>query len=373
MDINKKKHREKLGFLMFAGICSIGFLVIGGFKLMEFTDSPAFCGKLCHTVMYAEYTSYLASPHSRVSCASCHVGPGASYLVKSKISGIPMISATISGKYEKAIPTPVKNLRPAQETCEQCHRPEIFSGDLVRTHTTYQDDENNTKAVDTRILRVGGGDVQAPQGIHWHIGAQVWYVTADEKRQDIGWVGVVDASGNYVSEYTNPQFGSNLTPEIIQKEKRLMDCSDCHNRATHVFRSPGDLMDEAILQGKIDNALPYIKREGTRALYPQNSSLQEADAKVEAIRDFYKNNYAQVFASKRKAIEDAISQLKQIAVLTTFPDQQVNWDTYQSNVGHQNLTGCFRCHGQLIETGGTQKGTTIDVNCDLCHYPITAK
>ena len=78
------RHREKLAFLMAAGAISIILLVFGGYQLVEFTDSTAFCGRLCHDVMYPEYTAYQASPHSRVLCSHCHVGSGADYLVKSK-------------------------------------------------------------------------------------------------------------------------------------------------------------------------------------------------------------------------------------------------------------------------------------------------
>ena len=138
-----KRHREKLLFLMFGGAIGIILLVMGGYQLIEFSDSTAFCGRLCHEVMYPEYTTYQDSPHSRVLCSECHVGSGAGYLVKSKLSGVPQILAVATGSYERPIPTPVKNLRPARETCEQCHRPERFAGDLIRVHTTYQEDEAN--------------------------------------------------------------------------------------------------------------------------------------------------------------------------------------------------------------------------------------
>ena len=157
----RKKHREKLVFLMVAGAIGIILLVIGGYQLIEFTDSTAFCGRLCHQVMYPEYTAYQASPHSRVLCSECHVGSGAGYLVKSKLSGVPQFIAVATSTYDRPIPTPVENLRPARETCAQCHRPERFAGDLVRVHTTYETDETNTEHVDTRVLRVGGGELEA--------------------------------------------------------------------------------------------------------------------------------------------------------------------------------------------------------------------
>ncbi len=363
----RKRHREKLLFLMFAGAIGIILLVVGGYQLMEFMDSTAFCGRLCHQVMYPEYTTYQASPHSRVFCSECHVGSGADYMVRSKVSGVPMIFATIFGTYERPIPTPVENLRPARETCEQCHRPERFAGDLVRVHTSYLTDEENTRQVDTRVLRVGGGEAEVARDIHWHIAAKVWYLAMEEKRQEIGWVGVENSNGELI-EYVDPDKAAELSTQRIEEEKRLMDCMDCHNRATHIFRSPGELIDMALAQGKIDDSLPFIKREGLSALDPPNPSLVQAITKVEAIKEFYRTSYPQIYERKELAIDEAIKELKEIARLTTFPDMKVSWKTYLDNIAHQESLGCFRCHGKLVATAGEQKGKAIDAGCNSCHY-----
>ncbi len=362
-----RRHRNKLIFLMVAGAIGIGLLIIGGYQLIEFTDTVAFCGRLCHTVMYPEYTAHQASPHSRVLCAQCHVGSGADYLVRSKISGIPLIFATLTGNYDRPIPTPVKNLRPARETCEQCHRPERFTGDLVVTHTTYTSDEGNTPATDTRVLRVGGGQSGGASGIHWHVSAKVYYLPLDEKRQDIAWVRVVRSDGQEV-EYINPTDANEVTPERIKKDERLMDCIDCHNRATHIFSSPEQLIDSAIAEGQIDTSLPFIKREGVSALDPPNASLAQAYAKIDAIRDFYLKSYPDVAANDAAAIEQAITALRRVAVQTTFPEMHVTWNAYQDEAGHIQSPGCFRCHGKLVASSGQQPGQAIDASCDLCHY-----
>ncbi|MBI4266984.1 MAG: NapC/NirT family cytochrome c [Chloroflexi bacterium] len=362
-----RRHREKLLFLMFAGAISIMLLIIGGYQLIEFSDSTSFCGRLCHEVMYPEYTTYQASPHSRVLCSQCHVGPGASYLVKSKVSGVPLIFATLNGNYHRPIPTPVENLRPARETCEQCHRPEKFSGDLVRVRTTYAPDETNTPKVDTRVLRVGGGESRVARDIHWHIAAMVWYLPLDEARNEIAWVGVEGEDGK-ITEYVDTGKAGDVTPRRIEAEKRLMDCVDCHNRATHVFQSPEKLIDTALFLGEIDRSLPFIKREGMQALEQPSPSLERAIAKVDTIKGFYRDNYPPVDEAKGAAISEAIEKLKEIARLTTFPDMKVTWKTYPSNAGHQEAPGCLRCHGKLVATTGTPKGKTVDAACESCHY-----
>jgi nitrate/TMAO reductase-like tetraheme cytochrome c subunit len=355
----------KLLFLIFGGALALALLVIGGFQLIEFSDSVAFCGVLCHQVMEPEYTAYQNSPHSRVLCIDCHVGPGTDYFVRSKITGIPLVFSTIFDTYERPIPVPVRNLRPARETCEQCHRPERFAGDMVRTHTTFANDEANTKRTDTRIMYVGGGG-PAARNIHWHIAADVYYLALDEQRQDIIWTGVDQGDGTFKEYFLTDKAGE-VTQERLDEEKRLMDCIDCHNRATHIFRSPDELTNESLNQGLIDPSLPFIKREIVSVLDPVNPSLETAYGRLENIREFYRTNYPQVLAEKGDAIDQAINEGKNIARLTTFPHMMVTWETYPSQLGHQESPGCFRCHGKLTAREGS---AVIDANCTLCHAQI---
>jgi len=364
---NRWKHRKKMGFLMFAGAISIILLVIGGYQLMEFTDSTEFCGRLCHDVMYPEYTVYQHSPHSRVECSRCHVGYGGGYLIRSKISGIPQIWAVLTNSYERPIQTPITNLRPARETCEQCHRPDRFAGDLVRTHTSYAADEQNTESIDTRVLRVGGGELETARDIHWHIAADVWYLATDRERQEIVWVGVEDKEKGLL-EFVEPERESEINPQLLEDEKRLMDCMDCHNRATHVFYSPEELIDIALAQGTIDKGLPYIKREGVNALDPPNSSLEEAFEKVEAIEEFYHTSYPELYTEKMEDIEKAIEKLREIATLTTFPYMKIDWNTYIDNSSHVESPGCLRCHGKLVPVQEEEDVNPIGADCNLCHY-----
>jgi hypothetical protein len=335
-------------------------------------DTPEFCGELCHTVMKPQYAAYQNSPHAHVDCVACHIGPGASWLVKSKISGLRQVAAVALNTYNRPIPSPVKDLRPARETCEECHWPKRFSGDLLRVRRHYLEDESNTEQVYTMVFKVGGGEFEVARDIHWHIGAKLWYLPLDEKRQEIGWVGVESDDGGLI-EYIDPNKTEELTPQRIEEKKRLMDCIDCHNRATHIFYSPQELIDMAITQGKIDRSLPFIKKKGVEALNPPNPSLEHAINKVESITEFYSTSYPDVYGEKREAIEKAIEQLKEIARLTTFPDMKVTWETYPNNIGHQKWPGCFRCHGKLVATSGDHKGKIIDMSCNLCHYPLRAQ
>jgi len=143
---------------------------------------------------------------------------------------------------------------------------------------------------------------------------------------------------------------------------------DCHTRVTHIFRSPEELIDEAFIQGKMDSSIPFIKREGLKALDPANPSLAQAVARVEAIREFYAASYPDIYVSHGRLIEAAIEELKEIARLTTFPDMKVDWNTYIDNIGHQKSPGCFRCHGKLVAITGDTKGQVLSASCEKCHY-----
>ena len=45
-----------------------------------------------------------------------------------------------------------------------------------------------------------------------------------------------------------------------------MDCVDCHNRPSHIYRDAEHEMDLALVEGRIDRSLPFVKREGLRIL-----------------------------------------------------------------------------------------------------------
>ncbi len=121
LDLNSPAvRRSVITFLVFA-IVFVTLSAAGSYRAYEYSDSVRFCGLTCHTVMKPEYTTYLQSPHARVACVDCHVGPGAGWYVRSKLSGAYQVYAAAFDKYPRPIPTPVANLRPAQQTCEQCH------------------------------------------------------------------------------------------------------------------------------------------------------------------------------------------------------------------------------------------------------------
>ncbi len=301
IDFNRRSHRNAT--IMFL-LGTIIFILIGSFgtyKAYHFSESVKFCGTTCHTVMKPQYTAYSNSPHARVSCASCHVGYGAGWYVKSKLSGAYQVYAVLFNKYPRPIPTPIKNLRPAQETCEECHWPEKTYGAQQRQFNHYMYDDENTPFYLDMIIKTGGGDplLEQTSGIHWHmnVGVEVEYIARDIKRQEIPWIKVTDKRTGRVTIYQNTD--EPLTPEEIQTlPKRKMDCLDCHNRPSHAFFSPDYAVDKAIHSGKVNRNLPAIKRISVEAMAAEYEDTESAMKGIaNTITTFYKSEYSEVYDS----------------------------------------------------------------------------
>jgi hypothetical protein len=144
-----------------------------------------------------------------------------------------------------------------------------------------------------------------------------------------------------------------------------MDCLDCHNRPTHVYRLPEEEVDLAIQAGRIDRALPYIRREAVRILKGTHGSHVAArDSIGQAVRRFYAAQAPDLAASKAASIEQAASELARIYASNVFPSMNVTWGTYPNHIGHQNFPGCFRCHD---DEHATPDGQVISQDCDTCH------
>ncbi len=367
LDLNVPAQRNAFTFFVSSALVFVLISAIGSYRSYEFTDSVQFCGQTCHTVMRPEYTTYLQSPHARVACVQCHVGPGAGWYVRSKLSGSYQVYAAIFHKYPRPIPTPISNLRPAQQTCEQCHWPRKFYGAQLKVFYHFGDDEKNTPRQIRMLINTGGAQPNTglPAGIHWHMNIEnrITYIATDAQHQIIPWVQAQDMQGR-ITVYTVKD--SNLTREQIDKStKHLMDCIDCHDRPSHIFTPPDRSVDDSLLAGRIDQSLPFIKQQGVTELTKTYNSTDEALRNIDAdVQKFYRTSYPQVYASRKGAIQAAISDLQHIYQSTIFPYMKVGWRTHPSNIGHFYTPGCFRCHdGQHVSSDGK----VIPKDCTVCH------
>jgi hypothetical protein len=370
IDLNNPHKRRLFIFFNVATCIFVLIVTIASLKGYEYTESVPFCGELCHTVMQPEYTAWSNSPHAKVKCVECHVGPGAAWYVKAKISGMYQLYAVMAHLYPTPIETPIHNLRPARDTCEQCHWPEKFYSGRQKVFYHFAPNEANTAREINMLIKIGGAPkTPNSKGIHWHIGTEVRYIARDEKRFDIPYIAVKEKDGS-ISEYMNTE--SPLTrAEITAGQKRLMDCIDCHNRPTHIYHSPSQEMDENFVSNRIDQSLPYVKKVAVEILSkPYNNSNEAMAAIASGIPDYYAKNYPQVAKEKSTAITKAVTEVQKIYTKNFFPKMKVYWNTYPNNIGHFYFPGCFRCHDGKHKS---RDGRIIPKDCNLCHTVISQK
>ncbi|HEV8661194.1 MAG TPA: NapC/NirT family cytochrome c [Thermoanaerobaculia bacterium] len=372
IDLNQPRTRMIVMFTTLGIIVFVTMTVVGSYQAYHYTDSDAFCGTLCHQVMHPEYTAYQVSPHARVGCVGCHVGPGATWFVRSKLSGSYQVYAVLTHKFPRPIPSPVQSLRPARETCEQCHWPEKFFGTQLKVFDHFAYDETNTPLQIRMLIKTGGGNPSAgpAAGIHWHmnIANEVTYIATDSHRQQIPWVRIRNRNTGQVTEYVAE--GSKLTPaQIATMPRRKVDCVDCHNRPTHIYQSPDRAVDRALASGKIDRSLPYVKQQAVAVLAKDyHSTPQALRAIATEFPAYYQKSYANAYSAKKAEIDRAVVALQQIFSSIRFPEMRVDWRTHPDNVGHFMSMGCFRCHDDQHVSGD---GKRISKDCQICHTVLS--
>jgi len=358
-------------FLTVLGLTLINILFVGGasFRMVHFMDSPQFCGTACHTVMNPEWTTYQVSPHARVQCIECHVGEGMTALFHSKLNGLWQIISVTFKLYEKPIPTPIHQLRPARETCEKCHWPEKFYGSRLKTIVHYGEDYHSTPLYTTLNLKIDAGEGYTRAGIHWHINEKnnVRYTSVDDKREQIIQVEVTQPDGT-VKTFKNRDL-TNTKNE--SKHIRTMDCVDCHNRATHIYELPENALDDRIHRRIISRELPYIKREALKTLTTEYPDSESAEKGFRIHLDgFYQRHYPELLISKMDQIDSIVETLKTIYDRNIHHGMNINWASYPSHIGHKAGSGCFRCHNSSLRDN---EGNSISQDCTLCHSILADK
>lgn len=356
LDLALPRHRKFLGFALAIGALLLLISSVGSYQTYHATKSVQFCGTACHEVMEPQYVTYQHSPHAQVECTACHIAPGAKGFIKAKLGGLLQVYETVAGQ----VPRPIDGhdrVDIEQRTCEQCHWPAKFVGNLDRTYAHYLDDPSNTAYTVRLLLKVGGADpTHGPVGgIHWHmnVGNKVEYIATDPKRQNIPWIRVTDAKG-VVTEYKTKSFTNDPATHAIQ----TMDCMDCHNRPAHQFRTPNDAVDLAMANGRISTNLPSIKRTAVIALGEKYETKEQGLKAIEtALRAKYSTHPEN--ATTIAAVQDIYSKYY-------FPAMKTDWSLHPNNIGHKDFPGCFRCHdGEHKSSSGKPMISSKD--CNSCH------
>ena len=357
VDLSRPRDRKIMVVFITSSVVFLLFTAVITYHSYHFTESVQFCGQACHTVMEPELVTYQHGPHARVSCVECHIGPGATWFVKSKLSGTYQLYAVAFDKHPRPVPTPIKNLRPAQETCEQCHWPQKFVGNLERTYQSYLADTTNTPFAVRMLMNVGGGDpTHGPVGgIHWHmnVGNKVQYMASDEARQKIPWVRMIDNRG-VVTEFRKPGF-TNAVPESAI---RTMDCMDCHNRPAHRYSTPNQAVNLALALGHISTNMPSVKSNAVFALTQTYTNETQA---LQRIATYLAQKYPE-----GDSLKQAIAAVQTIYTNNFFPEMKASWQVYPDNIGHKDWPGCFRCHDGQHKTADGNRSIKAN-DCSACH------
>lgn len=368
IDLNNPSHRSAFIFFAVSTVIILILSTLGSFKAYHITESVEFCGKLCHKVMEPEHTAYQNSPHANLLCVECHVGAGASWYVKSKLSGLHQIYAVLADDYDRPIQTPLHDLRPARETCERCHWPQKFYSRSLVTNKYFLADSLNSEW-DILLQMKTGPEYSAmglKEGIHWHINPAVSidYISENDKRENIIYVRYKNLNTGETIIYNNAE--NAITDSIVKSaEMRTMDCIDCHNRPSHKYKSPTVYFDQAMIAGRISRQIPFIKKTSMEILRETFTDKDSALMRIsEGIGGFYRATYPDYYKVNNQKIDSAVTSIKESFSLNAFPRMKVSYDVYPDHIGHLETNGCFRCHNDQFVS---QNGRKITRDCNLCH------
>lgn len=343
-------------------LVNVLFMIFASTQTLQFMDESEFCGTACHSVMNPEWQTYQVSSHANVSCVECHVGEGTKALLDSKINGLWQMVSVSFDLYERPIPTPVHQLRPARETCEKCHWPAKHYGDELIKSVRFTNDETPKPLYTTLGLKIDAEMGSEQVGVHWHIadGVQVRYGAVDADRGKIQWV---EASYPDGSKRRFENTGIDADRTVL--EEREMDCVDCHNRATHVYSEPEDIVDRMLEAGTIPTNLPFIRREALSALRTSSPDKSKGlELVYRHLFNYYRENYPETYHNRLNELQ-GISELLQIEYdRYIHPEMNISWGVYPSHLDHRGDKGCFRCHNEKMLSSD---GQAVAYDCTVCH------
>ena len=368
LNLNDKRHRNATFIFLSASLIFVIASAMGSYQAFHYSESVEFCGKLCHQVMEPEYVAYQHSSHARVACVECHVGSGASWYMKSKLSGLYQVYAVLTNIFPRPIPTPVKSLRPARETCEKCHWPQKFYAQKLKVQRHFIADSASSQWDIAMQMKIGPSmtALGLREGIHWHINpdVRIEYIANSDTRESIPWVKYTNLKTGEVSIYNDEE--NTLDKKGMDTLPiRSMDCMDCHNRPSHKYQPPSNFVDNALINGEIPAELPYVKFVTMKYL---KERFTDRDTAITYLRDsinaYYKTNLPDIYKTKKALIDKTVKGVTTEFNNNIFPNMRVSWEAYPDHIGHKESKGCFRCHS---DTHKTSKGKVISKDCNLCH------
>lgn len=370
LDLNKSAHQTTALIALVVSVVGMGLLTSGTYATIHWAESDEFCANACHSVMRPEGTAHLNSEHAKVPCVACHVGNGAGSFVQAKVNGTRQLVGVITGNFSRPIETPFPTMKKSEEVCEGCHWRDRFIGTKVKELSYFSGKEEDNTLRHMRLLvniggfRPGGGG----EGIHYHmLGRKVEFIARDRQRQKIAWVRVTEPDGK-VKEFNDSE--KPLSDEDRKGAKvHTMDCLDCHNRPAHRFKAPMPAINEAMLAGRIDPSLPYIKFQGVKVLSADYKTTDEGVKGIaDSLKAYYAEEYPEALEDDKPKFEAAVAAIQKIFVENQFPEMKARWSAYPENIGHRDFPGCFRCHNDRLVD---EDDEPIFADCKGCHVVLT--
>jgi hypothetical protein len=372
IDFTDRRHRNAT-FIFAIGTVLLVFLTgIGSYEAFHYSESVQFCGTTCHQVMEPEHTAYQGSEHANVACVECHVGSGANWYVKSKLSGLRQVFVALTKSWPTPIETPITDLRPARETCEKCHWPAKFYSHKLVSEKHYLADSANTEwNIDLRMkIAASHSALGNTEGIHWHINpnVKIEYLDPQNDRENLPWVRSINLQTGDTTVYIDSD--NPVSDSVFNATApRTMDCMDCHTRPSHKYRTPQSFVDIGIAAGDIPVTLPEIKKISMEVLMKEYANRQGAQDTIrQSVNTFYQETYPDIYSSRKADIDKAIDGILAGYAKNIFPEMKASWDAYPDHIGHIEYGGCFRCHNDKHQS---ESGKVISRDCNLCHNILT--
>jgi nitrate/TMAO reductase-like tetraheme cytochrome c subunit len=350
-------------FLVFVAGATFVNLVIGGaltYQTVHYMESTNFCGTACH-VMDPEHQAYQVGLHAQVKCVECHIGEGAGAAIRAKLNGTRQLYLILAGGYSRPIPSPPHALKPASETCENCHSRDHNYGNRLWRRTQFAD--NGDRLETALMLRLGGAEGKGIHGAHLGRDLSIEYDAADHRREKI--LSVRVTKSGKTEEYSTDGFASGSAKPAMS---RRMDCLDCHNRPAHEFESPDRAVDRLMTDGRLPSTIPFFRKAALEALgqnYPAGSAVSSLPARLNG---FYQKNHPSALTMNQAELAKAGQELLALYQRNVFPEMKITWGTYPKHTGHTDSPGCFRCHNEELKSKTPGKAITQD--CEACHKVI---
>ena len=135
--------------------------------------------------------------------------------------------------------------------------------------------------------------------------------------------------------------------------------------ATRLRRRPSARSTRRWRGARFLPTLPFVHREAVKALTATYASEEAADVEISrALRDFYQGQQPQTRRRPLRTSNGRFWPFRSVYRRNLFPEMNVSFGSYPSNIGHIDFPGCFRCHDDEHKS---REGKTIGQDCESCH------